>query len=80
MMRAVSFAVFALFTLWSGAGFAYVGPGAGLTMLGALWAVFAAIGLTLAGLLFWPLRAIVRRRRAGQRKATPPSGASHERR
>jgi preprotein translocase subunit SecD len=42
---------------------AYVGPGAGLTMLGALWAVIAAILFALAGLIIWPIRAMRRRRR-----------------
>ena len=42
---------------------AYVGPGAGLTMLGALWAVIAAVVFALAGLVIWPVRAMRRRRR-----------------
>ena len=37
---------------------AYVGPGAGLTMLGALWAVIAALVFALAGLIIWPIRAM----------------------
>lgn len=41
---------------------AYVGPGAGLTMLGALWAVIVAIVFLLGGLVLWPLRALRRRR------------------
>ena len=53
---------------------AYVGPGAGLTMLGALWAVIAAVVFALAGLLIWPIRAMRRRRRelASARAATVP--------
>ena len=42
---------------------AYVGPGAGLTMLGALWAVIVAIVFLLGGLVLWPLRALRRRTR-----------------
>jgi len=44
------------------AAYAYVGPGAGLTMLGALWAVIAAIVLALFGLFLWPVRAFLARR------------------
>jgi hypothetical protein len=53
---------------------AYVGPGAGLSMLGALWAVLVAILFALAGLLIWPIRAMRRRRKelATARAATLP--------
>lgn len=44
--------------------FAYIGPGAGISMLGALWAVIAGIVLAIAGLLIWPIRALMRRRKA----------------
>lgn len=40
---------------------AYVGPGAGISLLGALWAVIAAIGAVLAGILIWPIRLLIRR-------------------
>ena len=43
---------------------AYVGPGAGLTMLGALWAVIAAVALVLVGIVIWPVRLYLRRRKA----------------
>ena len=43
--------------------YAYVGPGAGITMLGALWAVVIAIVLTLAAVLFWPIRTLIRKRK-----------------
>ena len=53
---------------------AYVGPGAGLTMLGALWAVIAAVLFALAGLVIWPIRAMRRRRKqlASSKAATAP--------
>jgi Flp pilus assembly protein TadB len=53
---------------------AYVGPGAGLTMLGALWAVIAAVLFALAGLVIWPIRAMRRRRQqlASAKAATAP--------
>jgi hypothetical protein len=53
---------------------AYVGPGAGLTLLGALGAVIAAIVFALAGLVIWPIRAIRRRRKqlASAQSATVP--------
>jgi hypothetical protein len=43
---------------------AYVGPGAGLGMLGALFAVLIAVLATVVGLVLWPLRMLLRRRKA----------------
>jgi hypothetical protein len=42
---------------------AYMGPGAGLGMLGSLIAVIAAVALALMGILLLPLRIILKRRR-----------------
>lgn len=41
---------------------AYIGPGAGLSLLGALWGVLAAVLASLLFLLIWPLRRLLRRR------------------
>lgn len=49
---------------------AYIGPGAGITMLGALWGVIVAIALAIGAILFWPIRILFRRRR---RPAVPAS-------
>lgn len=46
------------------ASFAYVGPGPGITLIGSLIAVAAAVVLALGGILLWPLRSLLRRRRA----------------
>lgn len=40
---------------WASAPLAYVGPGAGLSMLGALAAVMGVIGLGLLGPLLYPV-------------------------
>ena len=42
---------------------AYVGPGAGLSLLGALWGLLLAIGAALAFLILWPLRRLRQRAR-----------------
>jgi len=50
---------------------AYIGPGAGLSLLGALWGVIAAVVAALLFLLLWPLRRLMRRQRpATQRPVT----------
>lgn len=43
---------------------AYVGPGAGLGMIGSLLAVVGAMLLSILGLILWPLRMLKQRRRA----------------
>lgn len=48
---------------WAAPAAAYIGPGAGLSLLGALWGVFAAIFAALLFLLIWPLRRLLRRNR-----------------
>jgi membrane protein implicated in regulation of membrane protease activity len=64
--------------------FAYVGPGAGLSMLGALWGLLLAVVAALGFVILWPLRRY-RRRRAQERAeaaapmASPrPEGEHHQ--
>jgi uncharacterized protein HemX len=49
-----------------GAAFAYVGPGAGLSLLGALWALLVAIGAAIVFVIAWPIRKMRRRKREAQ--------------
>ncbi|WP_299391744.1 hypothetical protein [Pelagibius sp.] len=48
---------------WTAPALAYIGPGAGLSLLGALWGVVAAVAAALLFLLIWPLRRLMKRRR-----------------
>jgi Na+/melibiose symporter-like transporter len=59
----LALAAAALVASWAGPAAAYIGPGAGITMLGALWGVIVAIALALAAVLFWPIRILLRKRR-----------------
>jgi hypothetical protein len=59
---------FALMLGFMNAASAYVGPGAGLSLLGALWGLLAAIFAALAFVLMWPLRKMMKSRRD---KVTP---------
>ncbi|MEX1080894.1 MAG: hypothetical protein WD382_08095 [Halofilum sp. (in: g-proteobacteria)] len=43
---------------------AYVGPGAGLSMLGALWGLLVAVLAALSFIIAWPVRRYLRRKRA----------------
>jgi membrane protein implicated in regulation of membrane protease activity len=55
----------------AGPAAAYIGPGAGLSLLGALWGVLAAIFVALLFLAAWPVRRLLRRTR-GDRAADRP--------
>jgi hypothetical protein len=45
---------------------AYIGPGAGLSVLGSLWTVLVAIALALFAVLTWPVRILWRKLRGKQ--------------
>ncbi len=51
--------------------FAYVGPGGGITMLGALWGVLVPVALAVGAVLFYPVRVLVRRFRRPAPAGTP---------
>jgi hypothetical protein len=51
---------------------AYVGPGAALGALGALWGILAAVGLAVLFVVAWPIRRMLRRRRATPEKRAEP--------
>ncbi|OHZ02779.1 hypothetical protein R5R73_17030 [Salinicola sp. LHM] len=54
---------------------AYVGPGAGLSLLTALWGIIAAIGMALFFVIMWPIRRM-RRRRKAEAAASAERGAA----
>jgi len=43
---------------------AYVGPGAGISVLGSLLGILATIFVAIGAILFWPIRKLMRRRKA----------------
>lgn len=66
----------------AGPALAYIGPGAGLSLLGALWGVVAAVAAALLFLLVWPLRRLMRQRSTAQRRTAAtrpeqPQGSRH---
>ncbi len=43
---------------------AYVGPGAGISALGALWGLILGVVMAVGVVLFWPIRMLLRKRKA----------------
>ena len=57
---------------------AYVGPGPGLTMLWAFIALLGTICLSVLYLLFWPVRALIRRLRRSATDGRTPGPADND--
>lgn len=49
---------------------AYVGPGAGISLLGALWGLIVGVVMALGIVLFWPIRIMLRKRKAAAEAKT----------
>ena len=43
---------------------AYVGPGAGISVLGSLLGILATIFVAIGAIIFWPIRKFLKRRKA----------------
>ncbi|MCK4910646.1 MAG: hypothetical protein KAR83_03340 [Thermodesulfovibrionales bacterium] len=62
-MRIAFSAALAVFVVmvFAGVASAYVGPGPGITLIGSMFAVIAAVLLAIFSILFWPVRAFMRK-------------------
>jgi type VI protein secretion system component VasK len=59
----------------AGPAAAYVGPGAGLSLVGAFWGLLVAIFAAVAFIVVWPVRRLLRRGRAAPQAAAPQMAA-----
>jgi len=66
---------------------AYVGPGAGLSALGSLFALLAAVVVAIFGFIWYPIKRLLGKRRATEAQAdtapnpgpsTPQTGERHD--
>jgi hypothetical protein len=64
---------FLLFSLAAGPLHAYVGPGAGISVLGSLLGILATILVAIGAIIFWPVRKLMKRRKAAAKPAEPAS-------
>ena len=74
MIKKILLTIF-LITATSGWAFAYVGPGAGLSLLGALWGLLLAIGAALAFVIMWPVRRFMKRLREKRESIAADEGS-----
>jgi hypothetical protein len=49
---------------------AYIGPGAGISVLGSLLSILATVFVAIGAVLFWPLRKLMKRRKARRESGT----------
>jgi len=66
MMRAL---IFVLAWLIPSAAHAYIGPGAGISAIGALLALIAAVLLAIVGFVWYPVKRIRKNRRKARTEA-----------
>jgi len=66
MWRGIIFSavVFGSLLITPHAAQAYIGPGAGITVVGAVLGLLSAVGLAAAGLVWYPIKRLRARRRA----------------
>lgn len=70
MNRAIFASVAALVLfVWPDAALAYVGPGAGISLIGALVGLVAAVFAALGVVLSWPIRKMLKRSKAAKQAA-----------
>ena len=61
--------------LAAGTASAYVGPGAGISVLGALWGLIIGVVMAIGVILFWPIRMMLRKRKAAKAEAAGETAA-----
>lgn len=54
---------------------AYIGPGAGISVLGSLLGILATIVVAIAAIVMWPLRKVLKKRRQAAAAGKEPPGA-----
>jgi hypothetical protein len=69
------FAVVILASGTAAPALAYVGPGAGLSLVGAFWGLLVAVFAAFAFVILWPIRRMIKRRRRAPAGTAQPQAA-----
>jgi type VI protein secretion system component VasK len=67
-----------IFALTPALALAYVGPGAGISMLGALWGLIVGVLMALGVILFWPIRMLIRKMKANKVSTEEAAGTADD--
>lgn len=57
---------------------AYIGPGAGISVLGSLLGILGTIVLAIGAIILWPLRKLIKRRKLARQGADNPKASINE--
>lgn len=72
--RALTATILAALTMMSKPTLAYIGPGAGLGMIGSLLAVIVAVIVAVVGIIVYPLRLLRKKREQGKQRGDQSVG------
>ena len=75
-MRRMIFTLFLL--LCANSTLAYIGPGAGISVLGSLLGILVTIGLAMVAIIMWPIRKMMKKRKAAATAETTDSADTNE--
>jgi len=65
MLKTVTFILLTLALLTPvSTALAYIGPGAGISVVGSLLTIFATFAVAIGAIIFWPVRKLMQRRKA----------------
>lgn len=65
-----------LLALFSAPAVAYIGPGAGISVLGSLMGILVTVFVAIGAIVLWPLRKILKKRRNAAQGETRPAETS----
>jgi hypothetical protein len=69
---AVCITIASAFLMWATPAFAYIGPGAGLTAIGAFLALVLGVIVAFFGFLWYPVKRLLRKRKVAGASPSEP--------
>ena len=76
-LTAVCLAVVSMFSIWATPAFAYLGPGVGLSAIGAFLALVIGVILAFFGFIWYPVKRLLRKGNAAGASTSEPRQKRH---
>jgi len=73
MKKSIKPVLLAWLLVTSGQALAYIGPGAGISVVGSLLSIIATFFVAIGAILFWPIRKMLKRRKERRATAVAPT-------